>query len=1662
MRKFAEADNAWLDELMRTLRIDPRVAHPSPVKSVASFPRLEDVTIIDLRHIAFISIFDLITLYLIADFSQACKGTTHLRFSGLGPHELPILNIDHYNDIRGGRRSRDSVPYGEAQYVEANRIYRFISFLHHFGLINALSLQRDTGRIVFEGIDQELLSKLHQYSGLGSRILSLYPLRDASQLDVFMMQQAISAWLEGLPQHIREAPIFSDGEFSRVLGYQLALNVIEHSGHDFAGEYGALGVVAMRVIEAERFADLRQSFSPSMQNVFDVSGNTRGVLELCIGDRGAGITATLFENYASLLSKAGIRKRAEPQDIVAFAFDEVGSSKPVDARLGGVHALHRILRCVIKYHGIVRIRTSGYEAIYDATASGHFRRGKNGLGVQPTHLTEALHPWGTQIQIALPLCRPNAPIGRISPRGYEKEVQRSGILKPRVVPVEAHLLPITQCPVGETQPPAQLARLSTSLMIEPTDRTIIFDFSGRIWKEDEVVAFLISQKSVLHTHICVGVNCYKGLPRFLREREQVESVDWPEWRGHPKELFEILSTKHRLFPLLDSDRALTWLGLGRYEFDDVLRYIDDTGMPQTMENLSYINPSLADARNQELLTLYLDSNEGFFTKAFSDGGCSWKRRFGPRLWAECIEASVREGFGKFLNSLQCVHDSGLYKLPSRSGFTKMFYQSAPLFQDPVASQQLADWMSSAVRSRLQPTDKAILLVCTTAPVELAAIYLANTMLELDVFVLNLGHYSDLDKENLLNEHDWMLPTFVLTDIVDTQRTLNEMLSLLAQMSIDVRAVLALIRFNDVGEDRVFGECMFWDPPPDRVKEGEIPTFYVAETKRPESVTDAEAWERSEATLYFVEPFSLEPFDYESLSRRNPDKGRRTSTNVKNLSLLEELRALRWGHFIYGTHHFPISVAMPLLLGSDAIAGPIVSKVLSLCKAKEVTHILYPLHSNIGRIIPRIKSSIMLHLGTDVESIFCISTRALTARPFYLLPTRLKDAILGTGVAVSGNRRGLRILILDDAVASGRTLETILRALVLQCRSAIVASKTTRCPIESVDAISILDRQPLARGTLLKGIQRILIDMQNDTEGRTNEYGFSFSYSSWLAMDMLVSEEGACELCDERAFLQQLQTAGALPSNHSLRHTLCERLEELAPKSTESPAFLKTPVLELPRAMDVGRVEAHTFELAYLEFAGQMQSGYPMNALVQQYQAMMREYSQDDFLKSVGLRTLQREMVRAFLRSWPMVTSQWSGVSVQQALMPMITNGSRCAITILAEAGWALSGRNAKTSPLRALFSDAIAAFAKITDDSDSSLEKRENLYIGCCLYCVIYLERSLSQGGVREGRKYRVIVDTALNAVIAALDAQPVTLYADLALRNIRLLLEQGGTKADFLPALFNVLDHTVRARRSLKHAHLIPALLTRLIKAQHARPRELSLLRDTVSHFMNCLETVVDSFPALLSSERASAYAAFQHYGKRLLTHLEKHLDDSSVAEGLRDAASKLLNAHPYHDTNALSSCLMDMQVSVDALLLWLEREAAKRNITIFKDMPCEELYVLCQNTTLLRSIFENYTFGARPDKERGHVLIQVAPNAGVSSIKRITIKIRTNFGGSGATGQVQIGPGMVEFGARDVALFGIKSSCRAEKFTMDQNEYDSVIELELCQGLPVPQIVGEGESNE
>jgi hypothetical protein len=1590
---------------------------------------------------------------------------TNVRFTGLGPYETPIMDKKTYNEIRAKRKNVNDLPNGESEYSRANAIYRFLGFCHNFGLFQAVSLQRDANRVILEGIDNDLLQGLHHYAGVrsgSSKVVPILPLRSRSQLDTFMIRESITSWVEHLPQNIREAPIFADGEFSRVLGYQLGMNIIEHANNGFEGQYGALGAIAMRIMKSEDFSILRNTFPGNLQHVFDDKTNNRGLLEVCVGDRGVGIVKTLAKTYTELIGRSGKKVTNLEPAIIEFAFDEVGTRKPISERLGGVHALHRILRCTIKYHGILKLRTAGYEFIYDATSVSKFERGELGLGIKPSIIRRVRHPWGTQIQLLLPLSKPLKSSASVLPRG-SKSI-RNILLEPnaRIIAVAAHMRES-----GKEYPAAkfdlnELSILTSSLMMEPAERLVVYDFGGRIWKEDELVVFLQAQKSVLHTHLCIGLNCHTGVAKSLRDREIFESSDWPEWRGNPNDLFDVLSTKHRLFIILDTDYQITWLGLGRYALDGVLQYLMSAEAPVDFTELVRRAESLKDSAAREILTIYLDSNKGLFAPENNASGIPirWKAILSHSDLESLVRMSVRTSVGTMLRELECIHDRGLYKLPSRFGFARRYYQSTPLFQDRIASQQLAEWMSSAIKDRLKEDEKKLLLVCTTAPVELAALHVANTMITHDVLILNLGYYSALDRDNILNKTDWDLPTFILADTIDSGRTVSEITKLLNNFQLTLRGIIALMRFTNGGAEDVFGQCMFWDPAPGNEQQGEIPRFFVTETKRPEYVSDQQAWDLSQSALFFIEPFSLEIFDYESLSRSNPKKGRYASSNVNDLLLLEKIDSLRYGHLIYGTHHFVITVDIKRLLSSDEILGPIFSRVIDICHEKKISHVLYPLHSNIGRILPKISTTLLLHHGVDLDHTFCVSTKTLTERPFYLLPVRVKAAIRTAADRILSGGEGIRFLILDDAVASGRTLETLVRAIVLESREIVNEKRLKKCPVEMVSAFSILDRQGLAKGTIIRGIDKISIAQPSYSHEKRDPWSFDFSYDRWLALDMPVAEGEACELCIERRYLAQFIETSQLPNDHSVLVVLRERINELRVNSTESPAFMNQKQVKLPIAIKIGRVEATTFELAYLEFLSQIQSGYPMNGLIKQYMDIFRAFTPQEILHSSGLSLLRQEMLRTFIKKWQSVTSQWAGPLLKNALLPIIQEGGALARVILLEAGLKIGERHAKTSVLLDLFKAGIDALVEQNKAVDEGERKQENLYIGCALFCLLYAYRQKEDDYKPAREKHQEIMRDISDYLNQKTEQRLPSQYAALALRHLRTMILRGSSKEAFLPSLYYVLNHTIRAARSAHHAHLIPALLTRLIKAEKFSNREYRILWDTLSYFRRCMEFVTENFPELLDQDTASVHNSFMHYISQLIDVLssDRNVDEKSMYA--RALASQVRNLFPHQVTSPIFQKLAQTQVPLFDILKSIETQAHIRNISVLFNKSLEiqkSIFVMARNRELIESILENYTIKLGSDQSDDKILIsyfEVDIEKDLANIRRVWLRIRTNYRSyEDVEKSLTSGPGMAELGARDFELFGLRGYCRAERYRKDEVEFTSLVVIEFCQGFEPPK---------
>jgi len=954
----------------------------------------------------------------------------------------------------------------------------------------------------------------------------------------------------------------------------------------------------------------------------------------------------------------------------------------------------------------------------------------------------------------------------------------------------------------------------------------------------------------------------------------------------------------------------------------------------------------------------------------------------------------------------------------------------------------------------------------TAPVELAALHVANSMISHDVFVLNLGYFSSLDRENILNTTDWHLPTFVLGDIINSGKTVKEITKLLNEFSMPLRGVIALIRFSENGEEDVFREGMFWNTTTGNEAFGEIPLFYMTETKRPASVSEQQAWDLSESTLFYIEPFSLEIFAYDSLSRSNPKKGRRVNTNAMELLSLEKIDSLRYGHLAYGSHHFIISVDIKRLLSSDEILGPIVSQIIDICHTKKISHVLFPLHSNIGRILPKISTALLLHHGMDLDYSFCVSTKTLTDRPFYLLPMKVKKAIRTAAEIISKGGEGIRLLILDDAVASGRTLETLIRAIVLECREVVTEKKLAKCPVEMVHVFSIIDRQGLAKGTLIRGIDKISIMQPSDARRKKDTWSFEFSYDRWLALDMPVAEAETCEICNERSHLTHFLETSQLPHNHGAMIALRKRIDDLKVNSTESPAFMNQQQHILPIAIKIGRVNATTFELAYLEFLSQIQGGYPMNALIKRYKDIFKEFSMHDIENNEGLTLLQQEMLRTFIKKWHIVTSQWSGLILRDELLPIIQGGNDLARVILTEAGLKMGERNAKTSVLRELFEAGVTALISFDKASDYDEKKQENLYIGCSIFYLLYAYRRNEDNYELAKDKHQKLTRQISDYLQEKIEQRSSSRYSAFALRNISQIVLACASKENFLPSFYFILNHTVRAARSTHHSHLVPAILTRLVKMEEFSNREYSILWDTLSYFMRCLKIVVENYPELLTPTATLVYDSFMHYLRQLIDVLGSGQNTQDISRRARYLASEVRNLYPHQITNPLFQRLADTQISLFDVLKSIELRASSMNIYVHFDKKLDTLkpiYIMARSKELVESILDNYTMRVDIDRVGDKQLVSyftIDTEKDLANIRRVQLTLRTNYRDYDDVEQNLLsGSGMTELGARDLELFGLEGRCEATKYEKDGIIYTSIVILKFCQGFESPKGFLKGE---
>ena len=1645
-------NDSWFSSQLSNLDIDPDAGPLRAMDDVVGETRD-----IDLSNKNFISLFDLMSLFLLVDYCQAVYGGARLLFPGMGPNGEPALPIEDYYEERRKKEFDRS-----EKYEFSRNAYNLLAFCEHFGLFESLLWQHASGRVILSGITEELLDKLYPYSKAreeGSKVFGLLPIRGEGDVLSFRMESTIRSWVNALPPEIRQAPIFFDGEFSRVFGYQLALNMIEHSGSDFKGEYGALGAIAMRVLPGKSLQWIEDSFPETMKHVF-LENNPRGVLEICAGDRGIGIIGSLKPALADIRERYGYEQGFTIKDIIAFAFDERGSSKPLDKRWGGVHALHRMLRCTVKYGGVLRLRTGGQEFVYNS-ANAPFNRHPSGLGIEPSssNVEKILHPFGVQIQILLPLTMPERRTEfaiRQTKEHFETKVEKQNV---RIVTARAYLESQSQ----KEDLRKLLITLSNSLMEESTERLIIFDFGGFDWSEEDIVFFLESQKSVLHTHKCIGLNLNSGLAKILRDRESMSIED--EGIIDIKSLYflEVLSTKHRLLPILDGSNHVWWFGLGQYALDGCLNilFLNTTpSTPMLIRDIFVAAKTDATPRLIEGLDLYLKANGFFFEADNILERFLWHCKLKKSDFDRALELIIQNHLPQILAGLGCMHKGGLYKLPSRKEFTERFIQTTPLFQNEASALQLAELLGSAIRRIIGNENSKIVLVCATAPAELLAKSIGYALKEYDVSVLNLGHFTSIDEEKLLRADDWPIPAIIVADIVDQERTVGKIIGTLKEKDIRVWGLVGLLKFEENGKPNEIDTALFWDPPPEDAIEGKFPRYFLGKMRRPGQISEKQAWDTyGEDRLTFVEPFSLEVFRYSQLSGSGIRKiSDREKLNRERLRLLEETGVLRAGHWVYGTHHFRLTASIRKMLDRNEIGGQICGHLLRIIRENKIDHVLIPLHSHIGDLLPRLLGGVKVTMGREIGYTFCISTRVLGDKPFYVMPAPVGELLVEAAINVRRGMPGLRLLIIDDAVATGGTLETLLRALMRGGMRAVQRTKTSRSPIEYVHVYAILDRQGRHKRTVWTGMTKLDLYGNYEGPGVAAQFPFEFKFERWIDLEFKVDERNSCELCTERAALLNAKKFISHPQDDWLFENIEDRIKEIQPHWTEIPSFEDYEQLELSQTIEIGRFEAKTVELALLEYYNLWSRGVPSYVIISEYEkidAIFQDQKRGGIRKQSPIEYLKREMGRVFFQEWNLLCSQWTADRWIRVFEREIDRGSKVvAADLLGEAGKALAKASEGRQLLEGLLSYAISRISHVDDEVDPEYILRRNLGLGCLLYLVYF--RSFSGDADLIEKEFWGKI---LGEIGEALQSKSVSFYSGIILQEIAQAIRLSSFKDDFIPALLTVLDHTLRYRRH-RHSHLLPFGLEKICFGHGLSKVERDAVRNGLREFMHCLDVTKQRLPTIFNTDAEELSRVLKGYIDALAKELEiEELNEKSRVK-LVSLANDVQNLFPTQLSSSIFNCLRDTQVSLLKIKRRLQKQCIENVPSI--DFRYSETVTNSKELTLMAPSFnsviaalQNFTLRNPIDPDyckAPRVLMSVEEGNTLDVIRRIRIRIFTNFQPSRNAKAIMSGPGLKELAMREFRIFGIRPNPNIEfdPVAPDGMDYSVCLSLEFYAGYP------------
>jgi adenine/guanine phosphoribosyltransferase-like PRPP-binding protein len=983
------------------------------------------------------------------------------------------------------KRGRTSTFHSREEFDYTTRLLSLAGFLESIGTTAVLNRPDRGNRFFLTGLRPEMLSFRSWYADtdFSTVVFGLTRIESKEDCGQFLDELRILRWRELMGARFHRSPLFRYDEVWRVLCHELAVNAWEHSG--------TAGVLAARVVQATEHGKVRPFCRLSYADpALGQLSRMAHFLELCIADYGNGIVTTLKEAYQQRAGTVGNPVPDDVLAFAFDEFGTCKSSS--ESWATERHALGRILLIVAKYGGFLALHSGGAKITYMARGGQFQRLPNHLGYVPHSRSLLNQHLKGTQLQILLPLepslafpeKNRESVLVSAMPDSYRIDPTQ---IRGHLVPLLETLEFPGSCAGKQEQKSFRAAceKLCRKLAAcRPAGDPLILDFHDLVWTSPQFETFLFLFQNLLQTRPVLLVQLP---PSLAREASDLEDQNAPtsldtELLGAPPGM-----TGHRYDRLAESHFLETYRGIHcavlgldanaeRYLFgapnasckEALLGLID--GEPKSIADFERERPEDISA-----MLAMLNNTSQLFERSGKQWKCVWSKEMlglqATRAMQQHFDQVVELSFAwRGRQRTANGHDGN--STPPRRPIgddygTEKF--SLPWQEDDVwvseflecsrilargryadeAAQLLIYRLSQFLDSRGKSLSDVHVLASITAP----ALLLASAMHRwwpIDKAInrpsiADLGHYMlRPDSSPLITtENEGIV---IVQDVLSAGVMSGRLIKRLQKHGGKLLGLISLVQLTDVQQTQAT-RILDWQ------ERYGVPHHSMIHMLRPPTCSPP-ALSEPDSRHYWVEPRTLRPFQYSMLrgDRSIPSALEALSAVGAGTFEKKDTCLLRAGHYVYGSRHYSLVINVQRVLQGD-IGDRLAAWVADVCEGPkdrvrtewesqaghalkgDISAVVMPVNSQIHYLWPKVED-ILAQRGRRQPMWMLDATLFLGRQPEYRLPLQFKKLLFDTVADLnsretdkSGARKQpLRILVLDDGIATGRTALTILDAI----------------------------------------------------------------------------------------------------------------------------------------------------------------------------------------------------------------------------------------------------------------------------------------------------------------------------------------------------------------------------------------------------------------------------------------------------------------------------------------------------------------------------------------------------------------------------------------------------------------------------------------------------------